>query len=563
MADIFLSYASEDRDRIEPLVEHLASHGWSVWWDRELVAGQSFDEKIEQALDTARCVVVVWSENAVTSRWCRAEATEGLERGILVPASIDGARPPLAFRTSQTASLEGWPELCDESEMAMFISGIRDVLGTEAIEIQTTDTLSSESPGRLNRAWRSGASNHASGSRPLVDRPLIAVLPFENMSDDVDQEYFTDGVTDDIITGLSKSRMFFVIPRNSTFTYKGTDVDVRRVAEDLDVQYVVEGSVRRAGNNIRITAQLIDAFTHRHVWAERYEGLLDDVFTLQDEITTKIVATIAPEYMSAEKHRVEHDTDRNLEAWDHYIHAYWHFSRFTREDFDAAIDECGKAINADPRGAGHYALLAIAHCMRAFYGWGNSRPDDMKDARGYAEKAVVLNDRDARAQRALGLIEMYSRRTEQAVHHFEKAIALDPFEAENYALLGNAHSLAGDYDTALSHVERAISMSPRDAFIATWHSNLAMSAAAIGRNEEAEGWAHKAVRENPQFPGGYRSLIVALAHLGRMEEAIAVLLELKTLLPHLDLAQLSESIPLTNQTHLSHYLDGLQLAGLE
>ena len=562
MADIFLSYASEDRERIEPLVEHLASHGWSVWWDRELVAGASFDEKIEQALDTARCVVVVWSENAVTSRWCRAEATEGLERGILVPASIDDARPPLAFRSSQTASLAGWPEHPAESELAMFISGIRGVLGTDAIETQASETVGSESPEKLNRARRGGAANHASSSRPLVDRPLIAVLPFENMSDDAEQEYFADGVTDDIITGLSKSRMFFVIARNSTFTYKGSNVDVRRVADDLGAQYIVEGSVRRAGKNIRITAQLIDALAHRHVWAERYEGVLDDVFTLQDEITTKIVMTIAPEYMSAEKHRVEHDTDRNLEAWDHYIRAYWHLNRFTSEDFDAAIDECGEAINADPRGAGHYGLLAIALCLRSFYGWANARADDMNDARGYAEKAVVLDDRDALAQRALGFIEMYSGQTEQAVHQFENAIALDPFEAENYALLGNAYSLAGDYDTALGHVDKAISMSPRDAFIATWYSNLAMSAAAIGRNEEAEGWARKAIREKPQFPGGYRSLVVALAHLGRMEEASAGLSELRTLLPHLDLAQLRASVPFTNQAHLSHYLDGLRLAGL-
>ena len=280
--------------------------------------------------------------------------------------------------------------------------------------------------------------------RPLVDRPSIAVLAFKNMSGDPEQEYFADGITDDIITALSKSRMFFVIARNSTFTYKGKNVDVRRIARELGVQYVLEGSVRREADYVRITAQLIDATSDKHVWAESYDRELADVFAVQDEITQNIAASVSPEYVSAEVRRARGKEARNLDAWDIYLRAYWHLSRFTKEDNEEVKRLCRQAIELDPRGAGHYGLSAIAHAMDALYGWGPSRGESLGAAREMAEAAVALDDRDARALRALGIVAMYERRSDEATYNFRKAIDLDPHEAENRALLGYTLGLAGE-----------------------------------------------------------------------------------------------------------------------
>jgi adenylate cyclase len=372
----------------------------------------------------------------------------------------------------------------------------------------------------------------------------------------------TDGITDDIITALSKSSMFFVIARNSTFTYKGSNVEVRAVAEDLGVQYVVEGSVRRAGDQIRITAQLIDAVADRHIWAEHYDFEMKDVFEIQDKITSTIATAIAPEYLSAEKQRAERKPVRNLDAWDHYVRAYWHFSRFTHADNELALELIGRAIELDPHGAGHHGLLATILNVRTLYGWSESRADTVAAAREAAETAVALDDRDARALRALGMVNLYDRRTDAAVHYFDRAIDRDPFEAENHALLGNAWGAAGNYEEALRHVEYAVALSPRDAFLNSWYSHLAMAAVAAGRDTEASDWARKTITENPRFPGGYRSLAAAHGHLGELPEAQAALATLLRLLPGLTLTDLRDRLPLVDPAHLERYLEGLRKAGL-
>jgi TolB-like protein/Flp pilus assembly protein TadD len=401
-----------------------------------------------------------------------------------------------------------------------------------------------------------------SGPQALADRPSIAILPFENMSSDPAGESLADGVTDDIITALSKSSMFFVIARNSTFTYKGTNVDVRRIANDLGAHYVVEGSVRRVGDRIRITAQLIDAALDRHVWAERYDLKSNDVFEVQDNITSMIATTIAPEYLSAEKQRVERKVDRNFNAWDCYVRAYWHLSRFTRTDLEQAEELSRKAIELDPGGAGHHGLLAIILNIVALYGWTNHRERALEEARAAAETAVKLDDRDSRALRALGMVDLYERHTDAAIYNFRRAIDCDPYEAENHALLGNAYGSAGDFDAALTHVEYAITLSPRDAMVHTWYSNLAMSAVAAGRDREAVDWALKTIQQSKQFPGGYRSLAAASALLGELSDARQALATLLELIPDLTVSDLRERLQIADPDHLERYLEGLRIAGL-
>ncbi len=415
----------------------------------------------------------------------------------------------------------------------------------------------------LYQARRVAGEFGRTGPRPLIDRPSLAVLPFVNMSKDIDQEYFADGITDDVITGLAKCRFFFVISRNSTFAYKDRSMELPKIASELGARYVLEGSVRRAGGRVRVTAQLIDAVVDNHIWAERFDRDLKDLFEIQDEITNEIVQAIAPEYMSAEKSRVEQKSARNLDAWDHYVRAYWHFNRFTRTDMETAVVECEKAIELEPDGSTHFGLLAFVHTVRAFYGFCDSWAETMKLARQYAEKSVQFNKRDPLAQRALGNIEMYQRKTDQAIECFQRAITLDPYEAENYALLGYAFGLAGNYEKALEHVEQAMVMRPRDAFIVSWYNILAASAVSVGRFAEGEAWSRKAILENPKFPGGHRTLAAALGHLGKLEEAGSEVVKLKALQPKASLSQLHEALPFTTAKLLQRYLDGLSKAGLE
>ncbi|MCZ6889171.1 MAG: tetratricopeptide repeat protein, partial [Gammaproteobacteria bacterium] len=319
----------------------------------------------------------------------------------------------------------------------------------------------------------------------------------------------------------------------------------------------------RADDRVRITAQLIDASADTHVWAEHYDRELADVFAVQDDITHAIVAAIAPEYLSAEKRRAARKPARNLDAWDNFIRAYFHLSRFTRADHEAGIEAINRAIELDPLGAGHHALLAVLQTMLAFYGWGRSRAEVRHKAREAAEVALGLDDRDALVLRAMGMVNMYERRTEEAVHYFERAVEIDPHEAENYALIGNALGLAGDYEGAVERVEQALKLSPRDTFMSTWYNHLAMAAVAANRDADAESWARATIERGPPgFPGGYRTLAVALAHLDRIEEARGALARLRELLPDVSVAELREALPITHPEHLERYLDGLKKAGL-
>lgn len=398
---------------------------------------------------------------------------------------------------------------------------------------------------------------------PIRDKPSIAVLPFANMSGDPEQEYFADGISEDIITGLSGFDHFFVVSRNSSFTYKGVSVDVRDVARDLGVQYVLEGSVRKFDNRLRITAQLIDAIEDRHVWAERYDRELKDVFQVQDEITQSIVTSVAPEFFSAELRRAQRTEERNLEAWDAYMQGYWHQLRFTKDDNAAAQRLLRKAIDLDPRQANYHGLLAVTHLLAGLYGWSESRAASFRVALESAEHGLALDDQNSQALRSLGLVHFFSKNHDVALSYYERAVAASPNEAENWALLGSALGVAGEYDAALDRFETALHLSPRDVHIPSWYNYMAVAAFVVGRDEEAAEWARKTVESNPQFLGGYRTLAASSGNLGRLTEAEAAREKLLELLPNVTIEQLRESLPyFKDPDDLERYLDGLRKAGL-
>jgi TolB-like protein/class 3 adenylate cyclase/Tfp pilus assembly protein PilF len=394
-------------------------------------------------------------------------------------------------------------------------------------------------------------------------KPSIAVLPFLNMSGDLDQEYFSDGITEDIITALSRFRWFFVIARNSSFTYKGKTIEVKQVAEDLGVRYVLEGSVRKAGKRVRITAQLIDAPTGYHVWAERYDRDLEDIFTVQDEITHNIVRSVGPEFMSAEMKRAQRKDVRNLDVWDYIMRASSHHGRYTQKDAAEAQRFLYKAIELDPMSPEAFCLLAFTHLMQVQFGWSESATKSIKEAETAAQNAVAIDDRDAWAHTALGLVDLISKRYEDAISRLKKAIDLNPNLANAYGALGQALALAGEFEAAVTHINKAIRLSPHDPFIVYWLGHLGVAAFADQRYEDACYWGRRTIQQNPSFPGGHRLVAASCGQLGRKQEAAKELKELLLLMPGMTADDVRKQVPFKKSSDMERYIDGLRKAGLK
>lgn len=402
----------------------------------------------------------------------------------------------------------------------------------------------------------------AGPSLPLPDRPSIAVLPFVNLSDDPVQEYLSDGISEDIITALSRFRWFFVIARNSSFAYKGRPVDTTQVARELGVQYLLVGSVRKAANRVRVSAQLVETASGHPVWAERYDRNIDDIFALQDDITGSIVSTVGSEFLSAEMQRAQRADPRHLSAWHCLMRAAWHHARYTKADVIEAQRLLHQAIDLDPASAQSYCLLAFGHLMQAQFGWSDSTEGAIEQASTAARQALDLDDRDAWAHTAMGLADLISYRHERAIARFEKAIDLNASLAHAHAALGQALALVGDDVRAEDQIRRAIRLSPRDPFMVYWYAHLGLAAFAAERYEDAIDWAGKVIQQNPNFPGGPRLLAASLAQLGQRGEARRALDQLLRLMPGMQVDDVRRQVPFKKAGDMERYLDGLRKAGL-
>jgi adenylate cyclase len=392
-------------------------------------------------------------------------------------------------------------------------------------------------------------------------RPSLAVLPFANMSGDPEQEYFADGISEDIITGLSKLRWFFVIARNSSFTYKNKSVDVKRVARELGVRYVLEGSVRKGGNRVRITTQLIDAATGNHIWADRYDGDLTDVFALQDEITKKVVAAIEPRLLEAEGIRSQSRSPEDLDAWDMVIHANSLFWRVTKKEGEAAIAMLKRAVERYPDYGPAHSMLAFMLLVSGYLGWDIMEPQTKK-ALSLATRAAELDNSDPWAHLALGYVALTMRRTEEAAEEFQRATDLNPNFAAAHGYLGLALALAGQSDQAIAHGEQAIQMSPHDPQNAIFYVGLAVAHYLAGRYTEAVGFGRKALQERKGMTAGHRIYVASLAQAGQIDEARSALARLKELLPEISIAWIEQYVPYT-PAQMPKFLEGMRKAGLQ
>src|SRR5438874_2422500 len=358
--------------------------------------------------------------------------------------------------------------------------------------------------------------------------PSIAVLPFQNMSGDAEQEYFVDGIVEDIITALSRNRAFFVISRSTTFTYKGPSVEIARVARELGVRYVLEGSVRRAGNRVRITAQLIDAATGRHLWADRYDRELADVFAVQDEIAQTIIGEMAPGIIAAEMQQARRKDPSQLDAWDRTMRAHWHIRRFTREDMAEARRLLEQAIEFDPANAMAWADVSVAYHFEACFGWDEDVAQTYGRCGEAARRAVAIDDGDANAQSALAMYDLFQGRHEEGRRRLRRAVDLDPNSAFARGYLGVSYAFTGDYEAALPILDEAVRLSPRDPLLVIWHLCKGWAALLSERYQEAVEFTTEAVEANPEFPDVHAVLAAAHGHLGNADaatESLAVFLQ--------------------------------------
>ncbi len=399
----------------------------------------------------------------------------------------------------------------------------------------------------------------------LPDKPSIAVLSFDNMSGDPEQEYFADGIAEDVITALSRFRSLFVIARNSSFSYKGTSPDIRTVARELGVRYVVEGSVRKAGNRVRITAQLIDATSGNHLWADRFDGSLDDVFDLQDQITEQIVVAVEPEIQARERERARRTPPGNLDAWELVQRGLSHFYRVNKTDRAEAIRLFQEAIALDPEFAVPHAYLAYTLCASRSVMLGDA--EDMAKAlalaRASAERAASLDPNEPMAHLALGRLHVFTGETEMAIAEMQSAIAVNPNFAWGHHGLGFAYSYsAGQWEQALPHLDAALRLSPRSPML--WSTLMTKGSALrfLGRHDEAIAYCRQAC----QFPDSgffpYMHFAAALAEAGQKSEAQATVEKAIQLQPALSISFLRSHFPSVHKTYLKSLLDSLRKAGV-
>lgn len=397
---------------------------------------------------------------------------------------------------------------------------------------------------------------------PHPEPPAIAVLPFTNIGDDPAEDYFSDGIGEDIITALSKLRRFPVIARNSSFLYKDKTIPLKQVAEQLGVTYVVQGSVRRLGDRVRITAQLNSAVNGSQIWAERYDRNLADVFAVQDEITEAIVAAVEPQIYAAENCRTLRKPPERLDAWDLLMRAVSHYWRLTREDNAAARALLEKATEIDPGYGQALGLLATTHLSDVSMGWA-----DRKVVGPIAERAALAAIRadsdDPWAHHAIGCIHLFARRFDDCLAEFEQALRLNP----NFCLAQGYHGLAlafcGRWKEGEEAAHRALRLSPRDPFSALYYG-VASYTQFVGRNyDEAMQLARTAIRLHPDFIGGYRGLTSAAGMSGQAEVAAAALQELRRAQPNISLAWVESQVPIRDDAERAHYLEGFRRAGLD
>jgi adenylate cyclase len=537
VSKVFLSYSREDVSAAKQLAECINRAGHEVWWDHQIEGGSRFTAEIDRELKGADAVVVIWTKSSVESPWVQDEAAEGRDNGRLVPILLGADKPPLGFRQFQSIDFGSWNGEADPPLLEALIRAI------------------AQKGGEPQAA--SASAKQTAKSRD--HRAAICVLPFQNMSGDPEQEYFSDGISEDIITDLSKVSALSVVARNTAFQFKGSAVDVKEVASALGVDHVLEGSVRKAGNRVRITAQLIDGKAGDHLWADRYDRDLTDIFEIQDEISKAIVDALKVKLLPAERKAIEKRGTSNVEAYNLYLMARQQWiggalGKSSREE--AIVRLCKQATQLDPDYAQAWALMALAqlelryshgrdvdsvpaadraleinpglaegHCVRARYLEEMGRAED---AEKQIRMAIKLDPDSWEVNREAARMSYRHGDIREAIPFFEKATSLMDFDWNSSMMLVPCYSATGDDEkmrksarTAVERAERAIAQDPTNG---TALGGGAYCLAMAGDEDRARDWIRRALLLDPDNVTMRYNVACTLAlKLGDADEAIDAL----------------------------------------
>ena len=537
MSRVFLSYAREDVDCAKSLAQAISDAGHDVWWDRHLHGGSRFAAEIDKALKDAEAVVVLWSETSVDSAWVQDEAAEGRDSGRLVPVALGSVKPPLGFRQFHTIALGSWsgsdaPETMDE---------LLDAIGRTCGANPATEKAAAAGPGKISA------------------KASICVLPFVNMSGEAEQEYFSDGISEDIITDLSKVSALSVVARNSAFMFKGQTVDVKEVAKNLGVSHVLEGSVRKAGNRVRITAQLIDGAAGDHVWADRFDRDLTDIFEIQDEISKAIVDALRVKLLPKEKSAIESRGTSSADAYNLYLMARQQWITGTFGDprrEEAILRLCRQATLLDPDYAEAWGLMALAqldlrfvhsqqtdalpaaeralelnpdlaeaHCIKARYLEEQGKADE---AEQQMRTALKLNPESWEVNREVARMLFRHDHIPQSIPYFEKAASLMDGDWSSPMMLTTCYESIDDREKlrsaakmTLERIERALAKDPTNG---TALAAGAYSMAMFGDKDRAREWMQRALVLDPDnLNMRYNLACTMVRQLGDIDETLNTL----------------------------------------
>ena len=461
--------------------------------------------------------------------------------------------------------------IVSESTLSSRLTAVRQAVGDSGETQRLIRTIPRKGFRFIGQVTEQKNALHDPGSRSiypqaeqglrLPDKPSIAVLPFQNLSDDSAQGYFVDGIVEDITIALSQFSQLFVVARSSSFTYRGRNVDVKQIGQELGVRYVLEGSIRKAAGQVRITAQLINSRTAVQLWAAHFDGALDQVFDLQDQVTSGVVGVIAPKIEKAEIERAKRKPTGSLDAYDYYLHGLASLYQDTKEANDEALRLFGKAIELDRNFATAYGMSALCYVSRQWKHWMVEPQKEVSEAARLVDRAAELGRDDAMALSAAGMAAgLVVRDLDRAVVLLDRSLLLNPNLAISWVRSAWIRIFLGQFDLAIEHASRAIRLSPLDPFLVGMQSAIAFAYFCAGRYDQSAGWAEKAVKEQPTFAAALRVLAASSASLGRMKEATEALVRLKETKAPANISELRH-FPFREPKYFAKYAEALRKAG--
>ena len=522
MSDVFISYARSTAKHALAVDEALRTLGYSVWRDEDLPSHRAYSDVIEEQLASAKAVLVIWSAEAAKSQWVRSEADRARAENKLVQVAVDEARLPMPFDQIQCADLRGWTGSTGHPAWGKVIASIADVIGA----------VPSGAPAR-----------HSPMPRPaLPDKPSIVVLPFANMSADPSQEFLANGIVEAITAALSRIRSFFVVSRASAFAYKGHAADLREIGRQLGVAYVLEGSVQRAGQRIRINVELVEAETGANVWTGRHDGTLDDIFDLQDRITEQVAGALQPSIRLAEIERSRRKPPEDLGAYDYAIRAMPHAWALEEEESAKALELLDKALEIDPDYPLALSLAGWCHAQRSVYNWAADAEKSQSLALQLAERAAQLSSDDPLILAVLGAAHTFVHNLGTARVLLERAVAIDPNAAWAWSRLAWIDVYSGRAEPAVEKFERALRLSPLDPMNFNNYVGIGSTHEIREDYEQAIAFYLRGLEERPHARWLYRHLASAYAGAGRMDEAARAFDQMMRVYPDMTAAKFRQAM---------------------